>query len=113
MPVDAQFIQRGSTLDYTPNADIAAGESVLVGDRVGFTVRAIKANEMGAIAVRGVFDLPKASGGSTAIGDGVRVYWDNTNKVITATAGSNKYLGKTVGASVDADTRQKVNVGEP
>ncbi len=97
-------------IDYTPAADVAAGDVVVQGDLVGVAKLDIAANTLGALAVDGVFDVPKASGGGTAIAAGAKVYWDATNKQATATADANKYMGKTVKAAADADTTVRVRL---
>ncbi|MEI8196287.1 MAG: DUF2190 family protein [Phycisphaerae bacterium] len=96
-------------VDYVPAADVAVGDVIVVGDTVRMAHRAYKTGEKGALSVGGgVYQFPKAAGAGSGIADGKKVYWDATNKVITATAGSNKTLGYTVGTSADADTTQLV-----
>jgi len=104
------FIHDGDAIDYTPGADVAVGDVVVQGDLVGIARRPIPANTLGALAVAGVFDVPKATGGSTAIAAGANVYWDNTNKRATTTASGNKLLGKTIKAAVDADATVRVRL---
>ncbi len=70
----------------------------------------IAANTLGALHPIGVYDMPKASGAGTAIVAGAKVYWDETNKQATATADTNKYMGKTVKAAADADTTVRVRL---
>ena len=62
----ARFIHEGNSIDYTPGSDTAAGAVVVQGDLIGVAARDIKANKLGALAVAGVFDFPKATGASTA-----------------------------------------------
>ena len=110
MSFEAEF-SHGDPLmiDHTPAADVEAGQVVVIGDLPTVAHRAIAADSLGAVAARGgVYRLPKAAGGSTAIGDRKKVYWDDANNVITTTASGNKVFGYTVGASVDADTSQLV-----
>ena len=96
-------------VDHVPAADVAVGDVLVVGDTIRVAHRAIKAGEKGAVAACcGVYQVPKATTGGSAIGDAKRVYWDAVNKVITTTAGTNKIFGYTVGASVDADATQYV-----
>ncbi len=106
----ATFIQEGSAIDYTPGADVAAGEVVVQGDLIGITRLAIKANTLGALAVVGVFEVPKATGGGTALAIGVIVYWDATNQRATTTASGNKQLGKVAKAAADADAKVRVRL---
>ncbi|MCA9251284.1 MAG: DUF2190 family protein [Phycisphaerales bacterium] len=108
----ATFVQHGDVIDYTPSAGVAAGDVVVQGELVGIAKTAIAANLIGAIAVTGVFDVPKATGGSTAITAGANVYWDATNSVATTDddTGNNKLLGKTVLAAADADATVRVRL---
>jgi predicted RecA/RadA family phage recombinase len=102
----AAYFADGDLIDYTPSAAVAVGDVVVIGDTVTVAVRPIAANTLGAVAVEGVFTFPKATG--SAIGQGVIVYWDATNGVITATAGSNKRAGKVAAAAASSDTTVKV-----
>ena len=70
-----KFVQNGHSVDYTPGADVASGDVVVQGDMVGVAKLDIKANTLGALAVSGVFDFPKAAGDG-GIAAGVRCYWD-------------------------------------
>jgi predicted RecA/RadA family phage recombinase len=106
----ATFVHEEQAIDYTPGADVAAGVVVVQGELVGVAKTAIKANTLGALAVKGVFDFAKATGGSTAITAGANVYWDNTNKVATTTATSNKLIGKCVKAAADGDATVRVRM---
>ncbi|MDD5698806.1 MAG: DUF2190 family protein [Victivallaceae bacterium] len=108
----ARYVQRGHSIDYTPEADVAAGDVVIIGDLAGIAKLDIKAGALGALALVGVFDIPKATGEGTAIAAGTIVFWDAENSQVTTTAGDNKYLGKTVIASGDdaANARVIINV---
>lgn len=65
----------------------------------------IKANTLGALAVSGVFDLQKATGGGSAIDAGSEVYWDEAEAVAKTDdeTGANKLIGSTVAAAGDDD----------
>ena len=110
----AQFIQEGSAIDYTPGADVAAGIVVVLSDLVGVTKRDIKANTLGALAVMGVFDIAKEGGVGVTFSIGDKVYWDDGNDFAVATdgAGANKLLGKAVLAAADADTTVRVRLSQ-
>lgn len=96
-------------VDHYPAAAVSAGQVVVLADTVRIAHRDIAAGDKGALAARGgTYIVPKAAGGSTAIADGVDVYWDDTNNRITATASTHKKIGTTVGASLDADTIQEI-----
>jgi len=108
----AQFIHDGKSIDYTPGSAVSAGDVVVQGDLIGIAKLDIAASALGALAVDGVFDLPKASGASTAIAAGAKVYWDagDSEAKEDAESGANKYLGKVVAAAADADTAVRVRL---
>ena len=110
----AIFIHDGEAIDYTPTADVAAGAVVVQGDLVGVAKQPIAANKLGALAVVGVFDFPKATGTGTAITAGTKLYWDVADAVAKADdeSGANKYLGKAVKAAADADTTVRVRLSQ-
>ena len=101
----AVYVQRGESIDYTPSANVAAGDVVIIGEIVGIAKLDIPANELGAIAVTGVFDMVKASGEITA---GATVYWDASAKNVTTTASENTAIGKAVAAAESADVTVRV-----
>lgn len=106
----ATYVQDDDLIDYTPTADVAAGTVVVIGELIGVALRALPANTLGSLSTEGIFDVPKAAGAGTAITAGTKVYWDATNKVATATVGTNKYLGKTTRDAADADTTVRVRL---
>ena len=107
----AKFIHDGDSIDYTPATDVAAGDVIVQGDLVGIAKRDIPRNVLGALAVSGVFDLPKARGVGAAIAAGAKVYWDAlSQQATTTTADDNKYLGKAVRAAADADATVRVRL---
>ncbi|MCK6458128.1 MAG: DUF2190 family protein [Phycisphaerae bacterium] len=106
----AVFRHEGNPIDYTPGADVAAGDVVVIGELVGVAKLDIKANALGALAVSGVFDFAKATGVGTAISAGANCYWDDANNVATTTATDNKLIGKCVKAAADADATVRVRM---
>lgn len=110
----AVFAHEGSAIDYTPSADVAAGDVVVQGDLVGVARTPIAANAPGSLAVAGVFDFPKAAGAGSAIAAGTKAYWDVTDKQAKADdeAGANKLLGKTIAAAADGDATVRVRMSQ-
>lgn len=108
----AVFVQQGDQIDYTPSAAVAAGDMVVQGDLVGVAKQPIAADALGALAVSGVFDFPKATGAGSGIAAGVTVYWDAAEKVAKtdSEAGANKLIGKTVAAAGDSDATVRVRM---
>jgi predicted RecA/RadA family phage recombinase len=106
----ATFVQDGATIDYTPGADVAAGDVVVQGDLVGVAKLDIKANKLGALAVVGVFDFAKAGGVAYTVG--TLLYWDDAANTVTTTSAGNKLLGKCVRAAASADTTVRVRLSQ-
>jgi predicted RecA/RadA family phage recombinase len=99
------FIHDGNAVDYTPGSDVPAGAVVVQGELVGVAKQPIAAGRLGALAVAGVFDFPKATGDSTAIAAGAVLFWDAGDQLATTddAAGANKRIGKAVLAAGDDD----------
>jgi predicted RecA/RadA family phage recombinase len=111
----ARFIHDGKSIDYTPasgGADVSAGDVIVQGDLIGIANLDIVAGALGALAVTGVFDVPKTAGVGEAIAAGLKVYWDAADGVAKTDdeSGANKYLGKTVAAAGDDDTTVRVRL---
>jgi len=64
------FIQNGTAIETTVTADIASGTPMPIGNLLGIAIKDLNANELGAFAVEGVFELPK-DGGAINVGDAV------------------------------------------
>lgn len=101
----ASYVQGDCLIDYTPSAAVAAGDVVVLNDLVTVAPRAIAANALGAVAVEGVWSMPKATG---AINQGALVYWDATAGNVTTTSSGNKRAGKAAAAAASADTSVQV-----
>ncbi len=114
MAMQATFVHEGASIDYTPGAAVAAGDVVVQGELVGVAKTPIAASALGSLAVDGVFDFAKATGGGTAITAGATVYWDDTNNQATTSsgAGANKLIGKCIKASADADATVRVRMSQ-
>ena len=59
-------------------------------------------------------DIDKATGVGTGIAVGTKVYWDVADQQAKADdeSGANKYLGKTIAAAGDDDTKVRVRLGQ-
>ncbi|GMV98189.1 MAG: hypothetical protein AMXMBFR83_25410 [Phycisphaerae bacterium] len=106
----ATFVHDGNSVDYTPSSAVTAGQVVVQGELVGVAKVDIPAGTLGALAVAGVFEFPKATG--SAITAGALCYWDATNQRATTTATGNKLIGKCVKAAADADTTVRVRMSQ-
>jgi predicted RecA/RadA family phage recombinase len=96
-------------IDYTPNADVAAGDVIVTSNNVRVAHCDIASGKLGALADGGgIYDFAKATTSGSGWSDGVLIYWDASAKVATTTASSNKKIGIAVGAAADADTTGRV-----
>ncbi|MFO7958339.1 MAG: DUF2190 family protein [Candidatus Brocadiia bacterium] len=110
----AKFVQEGSAIDYTPSSDVSAGDVVVQGELVGVSRLDIAADTLGALAVTGVFDFPKATGVGEGIAAGANVYWDEAEGQAgtDSETGANKLIGKTVAAAGDDDATVRVRMSQ-
>jgi predicted RecA/RadA family phage recombinase len=110
----ARFVHDGRYVDYTPGSAVTAGDVVVQGDLIGIAQGDIAANKPGALAVEGVYDIPKGTGAGTAISAGASVYWDVAEAVAKtdSEAGANKLLGKTIKAAGDNDATVRVRLSQ-
>ena len=96
------FIQPGTTITTpAPAGGVESGQAFLVGGLL--VVSGVKAAEGVQIdaAAEGVFRLPCVT---TAIAQGVDLYWDNTNKRLTTTATDNTLAARSWGDSPNGTT---------
>ena len=90
--MSARYIQKGESIDYRPETDVRAKTIVPFPGFVGITRLDIRAGELGALAVTGVFESPKSA---EAIDVGEAVYYDAANGVATKEK-TDVYLGVAV-----------------
>jgi predicted RecA/RadA family phage recombinase len=75
----------GDMIDHTPGSAVAAGDVVVLGSIPLVAPLDIAAGVLGALATRGVFKVPKATGAFAA---GDAVYWAAAGNPNTGTAGT-------------------------
>lgn len=97
------YIESGEVLDWTATADVTSGQVVAIGDLVGVALGTVKSGEIVSVRLKGVFEVPKATGAITL---GAKVYWNGTGA--TATATDNKLMGYAWTAQASADTSVRV-----
>lgn len=96
----ARYIQHGESINYMPTTAVAAGDLVIDNDLVMVARLDIPAGTLGALAVGGVYEMPKDA---AAIAFGKKAYWDATNKVVTETDTGNTLIGKAVRDTTASD----------
>lgn len=102
----ALFVHDGEYIDFMPAADVAPGDVIVQGDLIGVSKRHIAADELGSLAITGVFDIAKAS--ADVITAGAKVYWKADDEHAVTTASGNKLLGKAVQAAGAGTTTVRV-----
>ena len=101
------YHSNGRTLVLLAAAAIASGELVVVGQVAGVAVTSVAEGEEATLHTEGVFELPKAA---AAIAQGAKVYWNATDKNVTATATGNTYIGLAWDAGGGTDTTVNVKL---
>lgn len=100
------YIQPGEVVTLTAPYNVASGAGLLVGSLFGVALAAASSGAAVEAATRGVYTLAKATGAAWTIG--ARLYWDDTAKNCTTTAGSNKLIGVALSAAGSSDTTGNV-----
>lgn len=101
------FVCCGDTISIVLSATFASGDGILVGTIVGVTKSSGVSGDEVAVALEGVYELPKATG---AIAVGAKVYWDDTNKNITTTSAGNTLAGNAYKAEISGATTVQVRL---
>lgn len=104
------FKYQGDKLTVLSPGTVTSGQGVLIGLLFGVALHGAASGELLTLAVEGVWHMPKATGGGTGLTAGAVVYWDNTNKRVTATATGNKPVGLVELAAGTSDTTVPVKL---
>lgn len=113
--VDATYVQSEVSIPYTPTAAVAAGDVIVLSNNlVAVANRAIAADALGSINLRGVYKMAK---GTSTTYLGQNVYWDEDGNqygtttgtgCITTSASGNNWCGWAIEASTATDDTVKV-----
>jgi len=97
------YRHKGDTCTFTAPYAVASGGGFQVGAL--FAVAATDAAQGAPVEgdLVGVFTLPKGTTAGTGGSAGIKVFWDNTNKVVTKTASGNMLIGATLVDASDTD----------
>jgi len=107
MTMEATFIHDGFSIDYTPAAEIAAGEVIVLGKTCFMAKLSIPAATLGALAATGVYDVLKTDG--LEFDPGEAVYWNDTTNLATQTT-TDTYMGVAVKAAAAADATVRIHL---
>lgn len=104
-----KYIQPGEAIDYLNIGEaLKAGQVVKFTDRCGIAMTDIAANAVGAVALVGVFELPKDGNKTFEIG-AAAYYKDDVG--VTSEKGSNTPIGFAIEKVIATDTTVKVKIG--
>jgi predicted RecA/RadA family phage recombinase len=102
------FIEDGKVLNYkVTGADVKSGDVVIIGKMVGVAVTDGVVGDTIAVAIDGVYSLPKASG---ALTQGASAYVVAADGTITGTATNNTFAGYVWKAAASGDTTVEVKL---
>ena len=110
---EAIYRQDGRCVDFTSAAAIDGGTLVQLPDgRAGVVKVGLEANQKGAAAVEGIYEVPKAA--NIVLLDGGKLYWDYSANVATFKQNSDRdfYLGTVQGDAAAAATTVKCALNE-
>lgn len=81
----ARFIQDGKIINYLNNtaSAIKFGDVLVLTGRIGVAAADIPVSNVGTVELEGVFEIAAETTAAFTVGQ--TVYWDNTNKRVTAT----------------------------
>jgi predicted RecA/RadA family phage recombinase len=105
------YVQDGKYLDFTAAADVDSGDLVQVGSLHGVAVTDVANGAVGALAMEGVFTLPKLT---AAAGDactaGGPVYFSSGSVSGSDSSGTRKLVGYSLAAAAQAVTTVQVRL---
>ncbi|WP_010545219.1 DUF2190 family protein [Sphingomonas elodea] len=103
----ANFVQDGEALTFTAPYAVSSGSGFRVGAVFAVALTAAASGAQVEGRRRGVWTLTKATGEAWTAYTTV-LYWDDTNKRVTSTAGSNLKIGVAGTNAASADTTGRV-----
>ena len=106
-----QFVQEGASIDYTPDADVGAGVGVIQKYLFGITKAFIKGGELGALAIEGIYDIPKSTDPGAEFEAGDYVLFDETLQIAKPLSmGGDILIGRAVADAAEAATEVQVKL---
>lgn len=103
------YIEKGDFIHSVLDATVKGGDVVAVQDLLGVAVTDGDGVNLQAVAVNGVFELPKVAG--LAIAQGKKCYFVTADKNVNTTASGNTLIGFAWETSDAAATTVRVKIG--
>ena len=101
------FVEDGKVIQHTLSAAVKSGDVVVIGKMVGVAVTDGADGDTIAVALDGVYSLPKVTG---ALAKGAAAYVVASDVTITGTATSNTFAGYVWKAAASADATVEVKL---
>lgn len=87
----SNYVSEGNVVELTMPEDRTSGQGVLVGSIFGVVLVNALSGVATNVARIGTFSINKLV--TDVVAQGVKLYWDNTNKRITVTSTANTFAG--------------------
>ncbi|MBX5459735.1 MAG: DUF2190 family protein [Steroidobacteraceae bacterium] len=71
-----KFVQRGNVVNYVAGGDVTSGVPVVMGHTLGVPITSGVSGNTIAVAIEGVFELPKVANAVFAVGE--KLIWDTS-----------------------------------
>lgn len=102
------YISSGEIVSVAAPYARESGEAALVGSLFGVSITKVALGETMQMQTKGIVKHTKVTADVVAVGD--KIYWDNTNKILTTTATSNKWVGVAVAAAGNTATEVELRL---
>ena len=89
----------GEKVEVAAPYDVLSGGGALVGSLFGIAQADALSGKTAVLLTRGVVDMAKTNAQAWTVG--VRIYWDDSAKVATTTASTNKLIGVALEAAAN------------
>lgn len=106
----AKFVSEGKVLRYTTTPAVARGDVVVIGSLVGVALEDIPAGGTGAVAISGIFEVPKAA---VAVTQGAKLYCILVSKIFTTAATDNVFAGYAAEDAATGDATVRILLHPP
>jgi predicted RecA/RadA family phage recombinase len=108
---ESNFVQDDGVFDYTPAAATTAGKVVLLpSGLLGIVLATLAANQLGAVAIEGVFDVNKDNTSGPVFAAGDAVHWDLVNAQAVHPQAGSYPLGFALSAAGASDASVRVHL---
>jgi predicted RecA/RadA family phage recombinase len=102
------FVMSGELVDWTSDATVSSGDVILRGSLFGACTRSGVSGDVIPVRTGGVLDYAKNSAEAWTFG--VKLYWDNTNKVFTTASAGNTAAGVAVAVAANPSSTGRVRL---